>query len=81
VMNGIQVWDRIPEGEQLNVMSDGKTVTTAKLPKKASALLREYRLIQYDMTAGKNYLRSTDFVRLPSGSGASSKTASSSSAR
>lgn len=65
VMNGIQVWDRIPTGEQLNVMSDGRSVATAKLPAKAQRLLRDYRLIQYDMTAGKNYLRSTGFVDLP----------------
>ncbi len=28
-------------------------------------LLADYRLIQYDITAGKNYLKSTGFMNLP----------------
>lgn len=73
VMNGIQVWDRIPKGEQLNVMSDGKSVATSKLPARARRLLHDYRLIQYDMTAGENYLRYTGFVDLPKAKAASSR--------
>ena len=65
VVNTLQTWDRIPSGEQLNLMADGKTVATKNLPKKAAALLRDYRLIQYDMTCGKGYLRHLGFVDLP----------------
>lgn len=28
-------------------------------------LLADYKLIQYDITAGKNYLKDTDFMTLP----------------
>lgn len=65
VINEIQTWDRIPQGAQLNVMSNGKSVATSALPVKTRELLHDYQLIQYDMTAGKNYLRSMKFVELP----------------
>lgn len=66
VMNEIQTWDRIPKGERLNVMADGKNVPTSSLPAATKRLLHDYELIQYDMTAGQNYLRHLGFVDLPS---------------
>ena len=36
------------------------------LSKQQKTLLKEYRLIQYDMTAGKGYLANTDFFNVPS---------------
>lgn len=35
------------------------------LSKQQKTLLKEYRLIQYDMTAGKGYLANTDFFNVP----------------
>ena len=34
------------------------------LSEEAKTLLHDYKLIQYDMSAGKNYLKDTDFVEL-----------------
>lgn len=44
--------------------ANGNRVSKKDLPKTAKAMLHEYQLIQYDMSAGKNYLKSTGFVEL-----------------
>ena len=43
----------------------GNRVDTKNLSNEAKALLRDYKLIQYDMSVGKNYLKNTDFVTMP----------------
>ena len=55
----------MPSGESLDIMSDGKQVSTADLSAQAKKLLHQYRLIQYDITCGKHYLKSTGFMDLP----------------
>lgn len=45
--------------------ANGNRVSKKDLPKTAKAMLHEYQLIQYDMSAGKNYLKSTGFVDFP----------------
>lgn len=70
VVNEVQGWESIPEGESLNVMSNGKQVPTKDLSPEAKKLLHQYQLIQYDITAGKHYLKTlTDdgmtFTSLP----------------
>nr|WP_278251016.1 alkaline phosphatase family protein [Bifidobacterium imperatoris] len=40
---------------------DGNVIKHKALSKQQRQLLKEYRLIQYDMTAGKNYLANTTF--------------------
>lgn len=45
--------------------ANGNRVSKKNLPKTAKAMLHEYQLIQYDMSAGKNYLKSTGFVDFP----------------
>lgn len=39
----------------------GNVVSKKELSSQQKKLLNDYRLIQYDMTAGKNYLSSTKF--------------------
>lgn len=47
----------LPAGERDKYMlSNGKQVSEKKLSTKQKELLREYKLIQYDITAGKHYL-------------------------
>lgn len=43
------------------VDSQGKAVPEKKLSKRQKKLLGDYRLVQYDMTAGKQYLAKTNF--------------------
>ena len=38
---------------------------SALIDKETKQLLADYKLIQYDITAGKNYLKDTDFMTLP----------------
>ena len=38
---------------------------TDDFDKETKQLLADYKLIQYDITAGKNYLKDTDFMTLP----------------
>ncbi|MCH9277195.1 LTA synthase family protein [Bifidobacterium amazonense] len=42
--------------------ASGKVVAEEDLPAKAKRMLAEYRLIQYDMSVGKHYLKDTGFV-------------------
>jgi hypothetical protein len=65
VANKIQQWQRIPAGQSLNLNSDGDQIDTTKLSKADQQLLKDYKLIQYDITAGKNYLKDLDFMELP----------------
>ena len=43
----------------------GARMNEKDLSEEAKTLLHDYKLIQYDMSAGKNYLKDTDFVNLP----------------
>lgn len=43
----------------------GARISEKDLSEEAKTLLHDYKLIQYDMSAGKNYLKDTDFVNLP----------------
>lgn len=65
VVNNIQGWDRIPEGQNIYLDQDGKPMAEKDLDAETKQLLADYKLIQYDVTAGKNYLKSTGFMDLP----------------
>ncbi len=66
VVNKIQGWSRIPEGQALYLNSSGERVDISKADKATKQLLADYKLIQYDITAGKNYLKDTSFMTLSS---------------
>ena len=63
VVNKIQGWDRIPEGQNSYLDQNGNPMSTDDFDKETKQLLADYKLIQYDITAGKNYLK--DFMTLP----------------
>ena len=65
VVNKIQGWDRIPEGQNIHLDQNGNPMSTDDFDKETKQLLADYKLIQYDITAGKNYLKDTDFMTLP----------------
>ena len=65
VINKIQGWDRIPEGQNIYLDQNGNPMSTDDFDKETKQLLADYKLIQYDITAGKNYLKDTDFMTLP----------------
>ena len=65
VVNKIQGWDRIPEGQHIYLDQNGNPMSTDDFDKETKQLLADYKLIQYDITAGKNYLKDTDFMTLP----------------
>lgn len=65
VVNKIQGWDRIPEGQNIYLDQNGNPMSTDDFDKETEQLLADYKLIQYDITAGKNYLKDTDFMTLP----------------
>ena len=58
VVNKVQGWDR-------NLDQNGNPMSTDDFDKETKQLLADYKLIQYDITAGKNYLKDTDFMTLP----------------
>ena len=68
VVNKIQGWDRIPEGQNIYLDQNGNPMSTDDFDKETKQLLADYKLIQYDITAGKNYLKDTDFMTLPTDS-------------
>ncbi|OZG58104.1 LTA synthase family protein [Bifidobacterium tissieri] len=65
VVNKIQSWSRIPDGQALYLDKDGNRVDITQADKATRQLLEDYRLIQYDITAGKGYLKDLDFMSLP----------------
>ena len=65
VVNKIQGWDRIPEGQNIYLDQNGNPMSTDDFDKETKQLLADYKLIQYDITAGKNYLKDTDIMTLP----------------
>lgn len=65
VVNKVQGWDRIPEGQNTYLDQNGNPMSTDDFDKETKQLLADYKLIQYDITAGKNYLKDTDFMTLP----------------
>lgn len=65
VVNKIQGWDRIPEGQNIYLDQNGNPMSTDDFDMETKQLLADYKLIQYDITAGKNYLKDTDFMTLP----------------
>lgn len=65
VVNKIQGWNRIPEGQNIYLDQNGNPMSTDDFDKETKQLLADYKLIQYDITAGKNYLKDTDFMTLP----------------
>lgn len=65
VVNQIQGWDKIPEGQNIYLDSDGNPMSKSDMDEETKQLLNDYLLIQYDITDGKNYLKSTSFMDLP----------------
>ena len=62
VVNKIQGWDRIPQGQPIYLNPSGKPMIASSMNKETKQLLNDYRLIQYDITAGKHYLKNTNFL-------------------
>lgn len=65
VVNKIQGWARIPEGQNIYLDQNGNPMSEDDFDSETKQLLADYKLIQYDITAGKNYLKDTDFMTLP----------------
>ena len=65
VVNKIQGWDRIPEGQDIYLDAAGNPMAEGEFDEQTKQLMTDYKLIQYDITAGKNYLKDTDFMDLP----------------
>lgn len=65
VVNNIQGWDRIPEGQNIYLNSKGEPMAEDDFDAETKQLLADYRLIQYDITTGKNYLKDISFMDLP----------------
>lgn len=65
VVNNIQGWDRIPEGQSIYLDADGEPMVESEMDDETRQLLEDYRLIQYDITAGKGYLKDLGFMDAP----------------
>lgn len=52
-------------GSATYLNSDGSIVKKKNLSQKARQLLKDYSLVQYDMTSGKNYLQNMNFIQIP----------------
>ncbi|WP_440201423.1 LTA synthase family protein [Bifidobacterium pullorum] len=65
VVNKIQGWNQIPEGSDIYLDPEGKPMNPEDFDAATKRLVDDYRLIQYDITDGANYLKDTDFMNLP----------------
>ncbi|KFI45435.1 Phosphoglycerol transferase MdoB [Bifidobacterium bohemicum] len=68
VVNKIQGWNRIPEGQPIYLNAKGEPMSADDFDAKTKELMHDYRLIQYDITAGRHYLENTGFMTVPGGS-------------
>ncbi|WP_404984509.1 LTA synthase family protein [Bifidobacterium fermentum] len=75
VVNQIQGWDRIPAGQTIYLDSSGNPMDARKFDKKTKQLVQDYKLIQYDITAGKHYLKGTGFMKTPTAKSDAAKAA------
>lgn len=50
------------DGKPVYLNAEGEQVAPADLPTEAQHMLRDYRLIQYDLSVGKRYLKDTSFL-------------------
>lgn len=55
----------IGQGKATYLDSNGNRVKYSKMSHKARKLLEDYKLVQYDQTIGKNYLKSMNFTQVP----------------
>lgn len=62
VVNQIQGWSRIPDGQPIYLDPNGQPMVASDFDKETKQLMNDYKLIQYDVTAGKGYLKDTGFM-------------------
>lgn len=62
VVNQIQGWSRIPEGQPIYLDPQGNPMAESDFDKETEQLINDYKLIQYDVTAGKGYLKDAGFM-------------------
>ncbi|UDG85643.1 LTA synthase family protein [Bifidobacterium pseudocatenulatum] len=55
----------IGQGKATYLDHAGNNIKAAALSAKAKGLLKDYKLVQYDQTVGKNYLEGLDFTQVP----------------
>lgn len=55
----------IGQGKATYLDHAGNNIKAAALSAKAKRLLKDYKLVQYDQTVGKNYLEGLDFTQVP----------------
>lgn len=65
VVNNVQTWTRIPEGQTIYLDAKGEPMDARTFDEQTKTLLYDYKLIQYDIMAGKQYLRKLNFVQVP----------------
>ncbi|MDT7508679.1 sulfatase-like hydrolase/transferase [Bifidobacterium sp. H1HS16N] len=65
VANQIQDWNRIPAGQTNYLNAQGQPMDARDFDRATRQLLNDYKLIQYDIMAGKHYLQGTGFTATP----------------
>ena len=65
VANQIQDWNRIPAGQTNYLDAQGQPMNARDFDRATRQLLNDYKLIQYDIMAGKHYLQGTGFNTTP----------------
>ena len=65
VANQIQDWNRIPAGQTNYLDAQGQPMNARDFDRATRQLLSDYKLIQYDIMAGKHYLQGTGFNTTP----------------
>ncbi|WP_081924869.1 LTA synthase family protein [Bifidobacterium actinocoloniiforme] len=69
VVNQVQGWERIPEGQTIYLDAQGKPMDARGFDESTKQLLHDYQLIQYDIMVGKQYLKGTGFMTTPTRAG------------
>lgn len=62
VVSKVQSWAKIPSGQSIYLDSKGNRIDVTRADNDTRELLNDYKLIQYDITAGRGYLKDLGFM-------------------
>ncbi|WP_180370713.1 sulfatase-like hydrolase/transferase, partial [Oenococcus oeni] len=63
--NGSALWEP-NENKNIYLNNSGEQVNNSDLTKEQKQLLKDYKMVQYDITRGKHYVKNDGFMKVPS---------------
>ncbi|MHA5095920.1 hypothetical protein R5Q15_01195, partial [Oenococcus oeni] len=62
---GSALWEP-NENKNIYLNNSGEQINNSDLTKEQKQLLKDYKMVQYDITRGKHYVKNDGFMKVPS---------------